>query len=767
MKAVRIGHLYLCGAAICALVPSVPAWAQTASAAEDTDSSGQIGEIIVTANRREQKLQEVPIAISAITTEAAEAKGITGIANLQTAVPGLQITRQANQAQPYLRGLGAASGSPNAEPSVALYVDGVYNPSANANFFDFNNVERIEVLKGPQGTLFGRNATGGVIQIITKDPGDSVEGSVSLGYANYDTITANAYLSAPLSENLGANIAVMFKDQGDGWGKNLFTGKDTRPNKDLGLRGKIVWSNGSTTIKLAGDYSHNRGGAINGQVVAPSRAVNFPVILATGVGDPFPGKFNVNNNFEQISDVETGGVSLTAMHDTGGVVLESISAYRKTKGFWTLDQDLSPWQGLDAIPNQSARMYSQEFHVSSAKSSTLQWLLGAYYYNYDAAAAPQALNGILLDPTFPGCLFTNTCNGQSGVDISAGTKATSFSLFGQATYPLGESTNLTVGARYTWEKVAYRGMTTFHNTNIPVPGIGGPLTAEKKDNSPTFRVSLDHKITPEVMVYASYNKGRKSSGYEVSGFVIPVVASSPYDAEKLNAFELGIKSDLFDRRVRFNVGGFYYDFKNMQFQKISSGNAVTFNAPNGATMYGIEADLEARVTENLDLSANLGYLHTSIRDFLGAPNTCLNVVSGLSDAGGFFCNGANGSPDPANLLPFNAKGNNTPNSPEFSANFGAVYSIPTSVGTFALAGNAYYTSKMYFEIDNRTNNPAKWLLNASLLWKDNSKKMSLRIWGRNLSNEYYYTQYTGQGNASDIGSPGNPREYGVTLGYTF
>lgn len=737
-------------------------------AADQSPPSGAIEEIIVTANRREQNSQSVPIAISAIGGDAALAKGINGIAALQNTVPSLIVARQANMAQPFLRGLGSSSGAPNSEPSVALYVDGVYNPSPNANFFDFNNVERIEVLKGPQGTLFGRNATGGVVQIITKDPSNRVEGEFRAGYANYNTVTAQAYLSAPITDTLGANIAVLYKKQHDGWGRNLFTNKDTVGDDNIGVRGKIVWRpDDATDIKLSFDYSHTRNSGINGQAVPPSRSLNFPVILATGIGDPYPGNYNVNSNLEMKSDVESGGASLKIDHDFGGVQLMSLSAYRKSTGFWTYDQDLSPWRGLDAQPNQFGRMYSQEVHLLSPSSSKLQWLVGAYYFNYNAGHNPLHITGILLDPTFPGCIFAGNCNETGGLDIYGQTRAKSYSIFGQGTYPLGDSTNITVGARYTWDRVGYQGKTTVAGTDILVPGIGGPATGNFRKDAPTFRISLDHKFTPDIMGYISYNQGTKSGGFDVSIAVQPLASTSSFAPEKVNAFEAGLKTEMFDRKMRLNVAGFYYDFKNMQFQKIVAGSGVTFNAPNGAEMYGVEADMDFRVTSQLRFTSGIGYLHTRIRDFAGAPNTCLSSVTGLNDNGGFVCNGADGLPDPANLIPYNAKGNRTPNSPAWTGNAAFTYTIPASFGTFDITGSTSYTSKYYFEVDNRTVERSRWLMNGSIRWADQRDAFSVLVWGRNLTNRYYYTQYTGQGGASDVGAPGSPREYGITVGYKF
>lgn len=744
---------------------ATPAIAQEERAAADSASSSEgFKDIIVTANRREQKLQDVPLAISAVTAEAAEARGVTGTSSLQMVVPSLVVTRVANVAQPYIRGLGSSAGNVNSEPSVAMYVDGVYYPSANANFFDFNNIERVEVLKGPQGTLFGRNATGGVIQLITKDPGSVPEMDFKVGYANYNTVTANAYLAGPITDTLGANLAVLYKDQGDGWGKNIFTGKDTVTEHNFGVRGKLVWSpDEATQVHFSADYARNRNGAINAQNPRGTTNFNPDTIMqdildgGPGRGDPYPGDYNTNNDYEQRSVVETGGVALRVNHDFGGFNLMSLSAYRKTQGYWRYDQDLSPSPFTAAEINQKARMYSQEVHLSSPGTSKFQWLVGAYYFDYKPGTNPQSLTGDLLEALFdiPGISFYDV------------THTKSFSVFAQGTYPIFENTNLTVGGRYTWEKVSYDGVTYVYGTDFVIPGIGGPVSNSRKKNAPTFRVTIDHKITPNVMLYASFNRGVKSGNFETGAFDQTLGEDSYFKPERVNAYEVGVKSELFDRKLTLNVGGFYYDFTNMQFQRIVAGSGLTFNAPNGAKLYGVEAEYEARVSSRLTINGSVSYLHTELRDFPNAPNTCSSSVTGLNDNGGYFCNGPDGLPDPSNLIPYNAKGNRTPNSPEWTINTGATYTIPSSVGAFTLAGNVSYITKTYFEIDNRTNNPAMLLANASLRWTDLSEHMSVTVWGRNLTDKYYYTENTGQGGGADAASPAPPREYGVTLGYKF
>lgn len=230
-----------------------PVMAQTVST---TQSDLSAGDIVVTAQRREQRLQDVPISISAIGASSLENAGVTGISQLQAVAPSLQVNSQVGPLNLYMRGIGFKSGDLLSESSVALYVDGVYQPSAVANVFEFNGLERVEVLKGPQGTLFGRNATGGVVQVITKDPKSTPEMNVEVGYANYQTVSASAYVSGGLTENLAANLAVQYKDQDKGWGRNITTGEERYLSRDFNLRGKLLYTpSDATEIMLSGNYA--------------------------------------------------------------------------------------------------------------------------------------------------------------------------------------------------------------------------------------------------------------------------------------------------------------------------------------------------------------------------------------------------------------------------------------------------------------------------------------------------------------------------------
>lgn len=680
------------------------------------------GDIIVTAQRREQRLQDVPVTISAINGSTMENTGITGTSQLQSIVPNLVVYKSTGAAAPFLRGIGTASGDINTEASVAIYIDGVYQPSTFANVFEFNGIERIEVLKGPQGTLFGRNATGGVVQVITKTPSFSREMSFNVGYGNYDTVKAQAYLSGGLTENLAANIAIQYSDQGDGWGRNITRNEKDFYANDFNVRGKLLFTPGDNTeITLAGNYSdftHNNVSAQN-----PPGAT-----LPSGQG--FLGRYITAGNDEWQAEGESYGASLTATHDFGGFQIRNIAAYSKFTGTQVLDQDVSPLPLVFGDFNIGTRMISNEFHVLAPSGSDFQWLAGVYYYNYNSAIQPTSITGLVFAPL-------------PGVSIFGKDEVRSISGFAQGTYPVTDKLSVTAGLRYTRDKVTYTGSQAIFGTNI---FIEPEQTKSRVSKKPTWRLSLDYKFTPDVLGYISYNRGVKTGGFALG--TAPSV-NRGFEPEQLDAYEVGLKTQLFDRKLTFNTAAFYYDFKNIQFQRVIAGVVETVNGPS-AKLYGLEGDLSGRVTENLTLRASAGYLHTRIGDFPGAPNTN-RLPNGRNDFG-----------DPT----YNAKGNRMPNAPKFSGNVGFEYRQPVDGGALRLSSNLSYSSKAYTELDNRLFNRSYEMLSASLGWEgDNGLRVS--VWGNNLTKTYNYVFLVGVAGQSDIAIPSAPRTYGVTLGYDF
>jgi iron complex outermembrane receptor protein len=696
--------------------------ANSSASGEGGENAGQLEVVVVTAQRRAERLQDVPITVVAVGGPELASAGISSTTQLQVAVPNLVMNRALGASTPFLRGIGSSTGDVNAEASVALYVDGVYQPSAFANIFELNNIERIEVLNGPQGTLFGRNATGGVVQIVTRPVSFEPEANVALSYANYDTVKTSGYVSGGLSDKVAASLSAQYVDQGEGWGKNLTTGKDVFRSRETNVLGKLLFQvSDKTSLVLSGNYTD-----FNRTTSAAQPAPGSVLIT----GQTNPGDFNVFGD-TNVNTGETYGGSLTLDHDSDAVGIRSITAYQKfNDGRQTLDQDMSPLPVVQATFHLGTEMFTQEVHLFSPSSAKLQWLAGLFYFDYKAAMDPISITGLVFSPL-------------PGVDLYTQTHVHSIAGFAQATYPLTDQTNLTAGIRYSHDKSEYNGVEKIYGTSVV---IDPPQTKEYKKGDPTWRVALDHRFTPDVMGYVSYNRGIKSGNFSTGQ--APSVATS-YDPEQLDAYEIGLKTELLGRRVVFNTDAFYYDYKNIQFQRVQTGVVLTLNGPSAET-YGAEATVEALATDNLTLRASASYLHTRIGNFPNAPNTN-RLPSGLNDFG-----------DPN----FNAEGNRLPNAPEFSGNVGFQYVYPLERAHIRFGSNLTYAGKTYTELDNRLSVDGHTLLSASLGWESDSG-LGVSIWGTNLTDDYYYSMLTAVGGLSDIAVPNAPRTYGVTAEYKF
>jgi iron complex outermembrane receptor protein len=334
-RAVRASALHSAGLFALTILAQAPlALAQDTAPSTGSADGGQLAEITVTAQKRVERAQDVPISDSTVSAGEALSRGITDTTSLQMAVPGLVIDHTANEGNIFIRGVGTNLFGPSSEQTVAVYVDGVYMPSPEANLFSFNNIDRVEVLKGPQGTLFGRNTTGGVVQVITKDPSTTFGGDVSVGYANYDTVTSQAYVTGGVLPDLAADLAVMYENQGIGWGHNFTTdrenGIEAKNNYSVRSKWKFTPSD-ATTVKLIVDYSRQYSN-YGYQVVPGVHSAVVPTIT-------YPGPYNALGDLNDFELEREKGVSLQLDQDAQIFRIVNILSYRHTEVGYFLDQD--------------------------------------------------------------------------------------------------------------------------------------------------------------------------------------------------------------------------------------------------------------------------------------------------------------------------------------------------------------------------------------------------------------------------------------------
>src|SRR6267142_4603174 len=515
-----VWHL-VCAASLC-----YPAYGRAQTSQSDTP----IEEIVVTAQRRRENLQDVPITVQAFSAQALESSGVTNAADLARVVPGMTMPTSAGYTLPHLRGVGITAIGPGIENSVALYVDGVYRGSSSSDAIALNNVAGVEVEKGPQGTLFGRNATGGLIQVSTRDPkAGALSGSADLGYANYQTTSGDLYLAGG-SDLIAGDVAVNASHQNQGWGVNVATGQDVNATDlDLSVRSKwLIRPTDSTKVTLIFDYADVRF-----STSALQNYGNTPNFFYPGGTIQELSKYDVDLDSQPKRHLQDGGVSVQLDQDLGFASFVDIVSYRRDTYRWNVDFDLGPNPYSTNTPYQVDKQFTDELQLLSHNQSRLTWVLGLYYYYADNGYDPQVVNfsGPAVNALKPITLVHNTTFQETN----------SVAAYGQGTLDLGSRTKLTVGARYTNEQRSLDGVQVAYLNGV-VPVTLANVDTSVTTHTPTWRIALDHDFTDTIHAYTSYNRGFKSGGYNVTA---PSLA--PYSPEKLDAYEVGVKTQFFDR----------------------------------------------------------------------------------------------------------------------------------------------------------------------------------------------------------------------------
>jgi iron complex outermembrane recepter protein len=741
MRARTMSALLAASAASTALL-ATPAVAQeepagsTVDAAEDQQSSatepgladaeqsdtGGITEITVTAQRRDQSMQDVPISITAAGAETLANMGIRSTGDLSTLAPAVTFAVGLGGGAPTMRGVGG-TGAGTDEAANSLYIDGVYMPSPQGMVFQFNNIERVEILKGPQGTLFGRNASGGLIQIITQTPRQAPQAKFEVGYANYDTFRTTASISGGLSDSLAISVSGVLEDQGDGWGYNYTRMEDAYRGRFYGGHVKAVWDVGpATSVTASALYAFSQPTSTQGGQILPGQRI-FGGGSALGFYDQTmnaPGVArNTNENY-----------ALTIEHEFDWATFTSITSRDVSTSELSIDSDLGPQNRLLVDISGPKKSWTQELQLGSPNGSSLQWIVGVFYYHGDWFQAPSRSSGTAVAP-----LLYRQSNARQSTN--------SYAAYGQATVPVTTSTNVTAGLRYTIDRRQHD--VTTSTSNPATPPIVFP-TEHAEDRKLTWRLAVDQEITERVLAYASYSRGFKSGLFNIGN-----PGNPPVKPQTIDAYEIGLKSDLFDRHVRLNLSAFRYDISDVQLRTTVPPNPapIFYNAAK-SRVYGAEGELEVYVSPRFSVQANVAYLSGEYTSF---PNA---VYYRVNSAPGFGLTVLTGQ---------DASGNDTVFTPHWVTNLSAQYRLPTSIGSFTLGGTWNYNDGYFFDPQNRTTQPAYHQVNANLTWEPEDGKW-VRLWMNNLLDERYYTTIQ-PSNFGDLYFPAAPRTYGVTLGAEF
>jgi len=690
----------------------------------------QLEEVIVTATRRAESLQDVPIAISVFNSEDLEASGIQTIQDLEAQTPGLTVTKQAGGVSVFLRGIGAIDNSAGQESAVATYVDGVYIPSLFGALFSFNNIDRVEVLKGPQGTLFGRNATGGLVHVITKDPSHEPQIKGSLNYGNYDTIGGNLYGTVGLSETVAADMALLFREQGEGYGRNITTGKEVGfLGDEFGLRGKfLITPSERTSITFTYDYYQSEGDIGSAKNSLPGSALLVD-------GSTYSGDFyNARGDFESFFETDVWGTALTVTHEFDNFDVKSITSYRDMIVVQQFDNDLTEQAVFNVrVDEQQYETVTQEFQVTSKSDSSFSWIIGAFFLHDESGFGGN--NGLGLLGRDLG----------TGVQIKNKIETTSYSIFGESKFTLTDQTNLTAGIRWTNDEREISGRTEILDASSPDANVILTIPAQSAnfdEGEPSWRLVLEHSFTEDVMLYGSYNRGFKSGNFTTTD-----ASSAPFQSEKIDAYEIGLKSQLLENRLQLNAAVFFYDYTNLQVPNFENSLLVTSNAGE-AEIKGIDFDAEFLLTERLRLRFGGSYLDTEYTDYSNSPCSSRSPDGTTVQ---FFCD---------------ATGNKLVRSPELTYNMTVFYNIPSDIGDFDVTVAYAYNDGFPWETDNRLKESSYNLMNAEISWTSQNGHLGASVFAKNLLDEEY-SVWSLALNYGDMYTMAPPRTYGVELKFSF
>jgi len=741
-------------AAICA-VPAV--LAQEAPAAKPVYSG--LEEITVTARRRDEALQDVPIAVSAFSSEELHMLQAEDLSALQGSVPNLNLVQgrgSATSANVYIRGIGQPDALQTFDPAVGVYLDDVFISRIQGALFNLYDVERVEVLRGPQGTLYGKNTIAGAIRLISKKPTDQLSGNFELGYGDYDRIDAKAYVGGPVTDTFGASFAGLYSTR-DGIVEDPSTG---RKYNDIDTKaGRVILQFDPTDrfdVNLAFDYTRQRNALNLGRAEAPLIQVYLPAGSGIRVLQPAPTgewEFKGSTSFKdgEGQALDHAGVALTLGWDVSEAWrFKSITAYRDLDVDNYVDIDASAFELGDVFVGVNQDQFTQEFQFLYDAGGRLNAVFGLYYLGENISSHQEAYADdflALLLPTGPVPIgFTRTVDDELNTD--------SYAAFGQASWNFTDQLSGTVGLRYTHESKDYfRTTSTFWS----LPGLDSTFDYPDSDSwdalTPSF--ALDYKLTGDSMLYASAGRGFKSGGF--NGRANTPGETGAYDPEYVWTYELGSKNTFDEGRLRLNAAVFYSDYTDFQARvsEVVDPEApipnFSFPVLNAAALdiWGAEVEMTFVPVDGLTLQGQVGYLDADYREF---TETVL---------------GPNGQP-----VERDRSGDEPPFAPNWTGRLGVSYLFGLGdLGALTLAADVTYRTKAWLSVDNREvlTQDDFALMNALASWQSASQAWRASVGVKNLTDEVYKTDAQEFSSVGNIQTAyyGDPRTWQVTIGYSF
>ncbi len=697
--------------------------AQTASGTQAPAAAPEgslLEEITVTARKRSENLQDTPVAITAVSAAAIERKGMTQITDIAASTPSLTLQGSAplsgnsSAAIVFMRGIGQIDFTINTDPGVGVYVDGVYVARSAGAVLDLVDIERIEVLRGPQGTLFGRNTIGGAVNVVSQAPGDTFGGSVTATIGSSDRRQAQFTVDLPVSDTFRTKFSGLYHKR-EGYVTRLQTGEKIGDDDALAGRAQFEWTPSANFSALLSLDATKKREAQAGVVPLWFDGTAFPLaflenarVIGGGcAADPNASRncfgaawmtndpYATNATHPTRSDADTAGAGLTLNWDLDVINIKSITAYRTMDASFSRDTDNTPFNFLYSDISQSQHQFSQELQFTGrAFEDRLKWLGGIYYFREKA---------------FENYVSAGDVNGAQGLNH---TLNSNYALFGEATYDVTPKLHLTAGLRYTDETKRFR-----TDAKI-ISGFRSPIgtqivtdtswqSREFKETSP--RVTVAYDLGEDLMTYATWSKGFKSGGFNAR-YSSPVPALIPFDPEFATLYEAGLKYQTPQRNLRLNLAAFRTDYTNVQVEFSVPGvlGTITGNAAS-AKIDGVELEASWIPVSKLEIDATVSWLDARYTDASGA-------TAGVTT------------------------GNKLPLTPKWSGSVSASYPFDLgAAGTLTPRFDYAYRSGVYNTADNAeiVHQKGYSVLNGAVAWEPAKGDLTLTLGGRNLTDERY------------------------------
>lgn len=732
------------------------ATAPASPAAPGVATENSMGKVIVTARRREETLQDVPVSVTAYSAEQLSKQGIPDVTALAFSLPNttLKASRATNSTlTAFIRGVGQQDPLAGFESGVGIYLDDIYLARPQGAVADIYDVERIEVLRGPQGTLYGRNTIGGAVKYVTRRLAPKTDVRLKTTVGNYGQLDGVVTASTPISENarVGASLAKFTRD---GFGTNLTTGKGNYDKDVTAARVSAEFTpTTSLFIRLSGDATQDDSNPRNGHRLIPGRTSGAPIL-----GNVYDTRANLTRALGHEQEVKAHGVSALVEWDiANGLAFKSVTAARKDKSYAPIDFDSLAVVDFEVPALYENKQFSQEFQLTYT-GDKVQGVAGVYYIDANAFN--------IFDTILAGAVPTSTFT-RGDIDTRA------WAVFADANYKVSDALNVSLGGRYTVDKREASILRQIYLGAAGTPGLGNPNAVlfrtdtnftsgelEREDKKFTPKVGVAYKATEDQNVYASWARGFKGGGFDprmnVVGTRLSLAAArAGYSPETIDTFELGLKSSYNGGRFLTNIAVFNSDYEDVQIPgsvavdtngdgRDDSFAGVTTNAGK-ARIKGFELEANARVTDNFTLSGMYSYIDAKYTRF---------IVAGVNQA--------------ANRV--------FQNTPENSANLRGAYDVPMPLmganGRLTLSANVAYKDDTYqFETPSLLDQEAYTVWDASVVWTSANNKIRAGLHGRNLGNERYKTGgylFPTLGNEGVLTAfYGNPRTVSATLEYRF